>query len=202
MLTSINKKKLLLIFLGLIFIVTIDIIRPRFDPIPQKYCQPAGGDIYCIPVEYFSLPPIDPTGFGITINYPAMTPGGDKVPRMLITVQDTHKYGRSDDVIELLRTQNPITDTVRYGLREAPSRLKPGIRDIFYEPNTDPFGSQPSAISCEIEDSTLPPPQNIMCTHRFVSGSVAINITYLKNSLANWATIKADVLTFIESFKQ
>ncbi|MBN8521231.1 MAG: hypothetical protein J0L77_04955 [Alphaproteobacteria bacterium] len=201
MLTSINKKKLLLIFLGLIFIVTIDIIRPRFDPIPQKYCQPAGGDTYCIPVEYFSLPPIDPTGFGITINYPAMTPG-DKAPRMLITVGDADSYGRNDDVVELLRAQNPVTDTVRYGLREAPSRLKPGIRDIFYEPNTDPFGSQPSAISCGIEDSTLPPSQNIICTHHFINRGIAITIAYRKENLANWATIKADVLTFIESFKQ
>jgi hypothetical protein len=202
MLTSINKKKLLLIFLGLIFIVTIDIIRPRFDPIPQKYCQPAGGDTYCIPVEYFTLPPIDPTGFGITIDYPAMTPGGNKVDKTLITVGDIDSYGRNDDVIELLRAQNPVTDTVRYGLREAPSRLKPGNRDIFYEPNTDPFGSQPDFIECAIEDSTLTPPQNIICAHHFVNESIVITIRYRKENLANWATIKADVITFIESFKQ
>jgi hypothetical protein len=185
---------------GAALLFAVPEIRAENPQQSKVYCKPAGGDIYCIPVEYFSLPPIDPSGFAIRISYPAMTPA-IAPPSTFITVQDAETYRLTDDVIALRRVQNPISGASSYGLRQAPSHLKPGNMDLFYEPKTVPYGRQPAVINCGIEDPTLPLPRHIMCTHNFVNGSTAITITYRKQNLAHWATIKADVLTFIRSFK-
>lgn len=165
----------------------------------QSYCKSAGGLVYCIPVEYFILPPIDPTGFLIRIKYPDMSPAPKAVDGVSILVEDAAHYYISPEIRGHLRQANPVGKTQKYGLLVAPPQPSGGDM-IYYEPHTDVAGAQPSMIRCLRTEPDSE--QSGSCGHRFVLGKRAFIIRYGGLLLPKWQEIKMDAIKLVESFRE
>lgn len=184
---------------SLFLVVTLfaAIVTAWYWPI-QNYCKSAGGAKYCIPVEYFILPPIDETGFLVRVRYPDMTPAPRAVDAINILVDDADSYFIASDIAYQRKENNPISAEREHGLLLAPPKSQGGDM-LYYEPMTRPNKHQPSVIRCS---GDLSVDANASCRHRFVVDKRAFIIRYPRSLLQHWKNIQLDAIQLIDSFRQ